>query len=823
MTEDVETKLRNEILELTKRFYKATLKNDKFEPGKTKIHYAGRVYNEEEIRNSVDASLDFWLTAGRYCEQFEKEFAVFMGQKHCALVNSGSSANLVAVSCLTSKLMGKKRLVRGDKVVTVAVGFPTTVNPIFQNGLIPRFVDVELGTYNPTPEAIEDAIDDKTKAIILAHTLGNPFDAERIGKIARDHGIFFIEDCCDAVGSKLNGKSVGTFGDIATVSFYPAHHITMGEGGAVLTSHPILKKAIESFRDWGRSCFPAGMNVSTDKGVVPIETIVIGELVRTHTGKYVPVKETFKRKYSGKIVKIKPTMRPEIVATAEHPFLVKRNREVEWVQAQNLTHDDILLEAIPLARSSDDEQLVWSYKTSYRTKEEQLHRTGDLARLIGYWLAEGSLSSGLKGKSGYKENKYRFYRVDFSFHEDEKEYIEDVICLMQKYFGCSAQQKNAHGTHGIELEFKTRKGYEFFFQFFGRGAKNKHLPSFIMCWPADLTSELIRGYWRGDGSRSFQGFSMHSVSLVLIEQIRELLLRSGILASQWSRKPHQHHSSVVRNLKIESRNELHAMNIYGKNAERFGSLISDNYQAKSRRYYAWIENGYACYPIESIKYGQVSDLPVYNLEVDDASHSYHVNGVAVHNCWCPPGQSNTCGKRFSWKLGELPQGYDHKYIYSDIGYNLKITEMQAAVGVAQLKKLPEFIKKRKDNYDFFVSRLKRFGDKLILPRTISGADPSPFGFIITVGENAGFTKNEIVAHLESKLIETRVLFGGNLTKQPAYMEEKFDVVGNLRNSDRVMNDTFWIGVYPGITSEMREYIVGQICLFIEKNDKKAVE
>jgi len=435
-----ESESRKEILEKVREFYIRFRKApQKFERGKGKVPYAGRIYNETEMQNAVDACLDFWLTYGRYCEKFEAELSKLFDVKYCSLTNSGSSANLLAVSALTSKSLGDLRLKRGDKIITTAASFPTTVNPIFQNGFIPRFIDIEIETYNPSPKMVEAAIDEKTKAIILAHTLGNPFDAEKIAEIAKENGLFLIEDCCDAIGSTLNNKNVGTFGDIATVSFYPAHHITTGEGGAVLTSNPLLKKSIESFRDWGR------------------------------------------------------------------------------------------------------------------------------------------------------------------------------------------------------------------------------------------------------------------------------------------------------------------------------------------------------------------------------------------DCWCPPGKDNSCARRFGWKLGELPYGYDHKYIYSNIGYNLKMLEMQAAIGLAQLGKLSEFIQKRKDNYSFFLSRFSKFPSKLVMPKTIQGAEISPFGFPITIARDAGFGRNEIVTYLESKGIATRMLFGGNLTKQPAYLGENFEVVGNLTNSDMIMTNTFWIGVYPGITEEMRKYIAEEIEAFLERH------
>ncbi|HLD60191.1 MAG TPA: lipopolysaccharide biosynthesis protein RfbH [Candidatus Bilamarchaeaceae archaeon] len=434
MKED--TDIKRAIFNLVKQFYLSKSNKSKFEPGETAIPYAGRVYDEQEIINLVDSSLDFWLTAGKYAQEFEKEFATFFGSKYCLLANSGSSANLLALSALTSKSLGEKRLKKGEKIITVTAGFPTTVNPIFQNGLVPVFLDVELGTYNIDTTLLEEAIDEKTRGIVLAHTLGNPFDLDKITSIAKKHGLYLIEDCCDAVGATFDGKPVGTFGDIATVSFYPAHHMTMGEGGAVLTSKPILKKSIESFRDWGR------------------------------------------------------------------------------------------------------------------------------------------------------------------------------------------------------------------------------------------------------------------------------------------------------------------------------------------------------------------------------------------DCWCQPGESNTCGKRFGWKLGQLPEGYDHKYIYSNIGYNLKVTDMQAAVGLAQLKKLPEFIKKRKENFNYYYQNLKDYEEYFVLPKKHPKADPSPFGFPLTIREGVQFTKNQIVAFLESKKITTRMLFGGNLIRQPAYLDEKYEIIGDLKNSDYIMNNTFWIGVYPGLTNEMRMYVVDQFEKFL---------
>ena len=431
-----EKEIRREIFDKVTELYKLREKQQKFTPGETEINYGGRVYDEKEIVSLVDASLDFWLTAGRFAKQFEKELAKFLGLKYCLLTNSGSSANLLAISALISLKLGERRLKPGDEVITTACGFPTTVNPIIQNNLIPVFLDVDVGSYNIQVDKIEDALSEKTKAIFLAHTLGNPFDLNKVLEICEKYNLWLIEDNCDALGSKYKGRYTGTFGHISTCSFYPAHHITMGEGGAVLTDDPSLRKIILSFRDWGR------------------------------------------------------------------------------------------------------------------------------------------------------------------------------------------------------------------------------------------------------------------------------------------------------------------------------------------------------------------------------------------DCWCEPGHDNTCGKRFGWKLGKLPFGYDHKYIYSHVGYNLKITDMQAAIGVAQLEKLPKFIEVRKKNFEYLYNHFKKYEKYFILPRATDNSEPSWFSFPILIKENVPFTRVDIVNYLEENKIATRMLFGGNLTKQPAYQNVKYRIFGSLKNTDLVMNNLFWIGVYPGITEEILDYIVKVIDRFL---------
>ena len=421
--------LRAQIADLVAQYHTAAFPGKVFVPGQTPVLYAGRVFDAEELLHLVDASLDFWLTTGRFAEQFEKEFAQFCGVRHALLVNSGSSANLLALTTLTSPKLGERRLKPGDEVITVASGFPTTLNPILQNQLVPVFVDVTIPTYNVDVSRLEAALSPRTGAVMLAHTLGNPFDLDAVMEFCRRHDLWLVEDCCDALGSTFRGRKVGSFGNIAAVSFYPAHHITMGEGGCVLTNTPLLKTIAESFRDWGR------------------------------------------------------------------------------------------------------------------------------------------------------------------------------------------------------------------------------------------------------------------------------------------------------------------------------------------------------------------------------------------DCWCAPGKENTCGKRFDWQLGELPHGYDHKYIYSHIGYNLKVTDMQAAVGVAQLKKLPGFIEHRRRNFRALYAGLKDLESVFILPEPTSMSEPSWFGFPLAVRPGALFTREQVIQHLHAAKISTRLLFGGNLIRQPAYRDVPRRQVGDLKNSDFVMNHVFWVGVYPGLTDEMLNYMV----------------
>jgi len=429
--------IRRSIRDSVAEYFTAAFPEKPFIAGESPVSVSGKVFDHTEIQCLVDSALDFWLTTGRFAETFEREFARVMGVRHVLLCNSGSSANLLALSSLTSDRLKDRALRAGDEVLTVAAGFPTTVNPIYQNRLTPVFVDVNLGTYDASIERLAEAIGPRTRAIMMAHTLGNPFDLGAVMELAKKHQLYVIEDTCDAVGATYDGKPVGSFGDLATTSFYPAHHITMGEGGSVLTQSGILKRIIESFRDWGR------------------------------------------------------------------------------------------------------------------------------------------------------------------------------------------------------------------------------------------------------------------------------------------------------------------------------------------------------------------------------------------DCWCTPGTDNTCGRRFDWQLGDLPYGYDHKYVYSHIGYNLKLTDMQAAVGVAQLAKLAQFIAARRANFARLFEGLKQFEDRFVLPVATPRSNPSWFGFALTIRPGARIDRLALTQHLESRKIGTRLLFGGNLMKQPAYSALPRRIVGSLENADVITTNTFWIGVHPGLDDSRIDYMIESIDEFVK--------
>ena len=815
---DDQEKLAQEFTGLISEYYSRSAKPAKFIPGETVIPSSGKMIGIEEIKNGVLAVLEGWLTEGHWTDAFEKAMAGFLGVRYGSLCNSGSSANMLALSALTSPLLKEARLRPGDEVITTAAGFPTTINPIIWNRLVPVFIDVKIGTYVPTIEQIEEAIGPKTKAVMLAHTLGNPWPIHKM----KDHSLWLIEDNCDALGSRLADKFTGTWGHVATQSFYPAHHITTGEGGMVMTSNPRIHKAVESFRDWGRDCAAAGEPIFTKGGVKPIENVIVNDLVFNQNGYFDRVIALTGRA-SRPLKKVKVTLRPEVVVSEGHPFLVWDGRSTEWRRADTLSAGDYLMEKVPLSTDCPP-VLTFEYETEYGLKEFSIKNDLRLARIMGYYAAEGSLATGSKGLSGYKK-RYSFYRTDFTFNSKRKSEVDDLIGLMRTVFGCGAYIRE--GENSISLSFKSRKAFEVLSHLVGRGAKNKNLPVWIIHQSKPYLIEFIKSYWAGDGHIGKKSLSCHSISHTLHEQTRLILLRLGVVASSWKRTPDKHKTARVNGSEIIARSDLYALSIYGQSANIFAKHLGIPPQYPNGANKAKIENGYCYYPVERIE--NAGTGMVYNIEVEN-EHTYHLAGLISHNCWCEPGKENTCGKRFDHDWDHLPHGYDHKYVYSHLGFNFKSTDIQAAIGLAQLERLHAFTRARYDNVNYLWNRMKEVGLErfFIFPESSETAVPSWFGFPLTIRtlegtNNPVMIREELMRFLSDKKIGTRLLFASNYMKQPVFhdvfnsgMLEAFRVVGDLPFTNRIVRDTFWIGCWPGITEEMIEYVISRFLEFTKK-------
>lgn len=811
--------LRSAILDLVGKYYLSTQEEKELT---TKINYAGRVYDQEELINLVSASLDFWLTHGRYCDEFEKNFSETVDTRYSLFVNSGSSANLLAFATLTSPLL-ENYIKRGDEIITVATCFPTTVSPIINFGAVPVFVDIDINTLNIDISKLEQAVSDKTKAVMVAHTLGNPFNVKEVKKFCNKYNLWLISDSCDALGAKFDGLDLSKYSDISTYSLYPAHQIFTGEGGMVCTNDPLLNKIATSIRGWGRECLTAGTAITTDKGIKSIENITVGEYVLGLSGNMKRVSHVFTNT-SKELISIKPRNLKELKCTPNHEIMILRGGEYSWVRADGIKKNDLVVEALP--KSVDQpENLRFNYITLVGKKSFSVVLEPDLFRLMGYWLAEGSLASGLKGKSGYSSSKYKSYRVDFAFNTDELELHSDVIYLMKKYFGVVGTFRRKGVSKGISLSFKTRKGFEFFKQLFGTGASNKKLPEIFVDYSVSGgIHQLIRGLWLGDGSFALgrgrcEQFSINSTSETLLNQVRRILLKYNITGSFTERSIDKHKPSMVGGKWIKAKHVLHGLSMYGENAEKFAILVGSSVSARKRygNGVIFVDN-YVCYPVVKLETTVLTkSVSVYNLEVEE-DNSYHAEGFIVHNCQCSTGQDNKCGKRFSGQYGNLPFGYDHKYVYSHLGYNLEATEMQAAIGLAQLKKLPYFIKTRNINWNKLYNGLKDLSDYFIFLKSEAGAEPSYFGFPITLKNNLRFNRNDITTYLENNNIQTRNVFAGNILSQPCFssLEENKDyrVIGKLPFSDKVCRDTFFVGVYPGLSDDSINYMISKIREFI---------
>lgn len=908
--------LRDNTIAAAVEYYQYKHKSKKpFAPG-DRIPYAGRVFDEKEISNLVDSSLDFWLTTGRYAEEFEKEFSSFLGIRHCSLINSGSSANLLAFMALTSHKLKDKRIKKGDEVITVAAGFPTTIAPIIQFGAIPVFVDVSLPSYNIDYGQLENALSKKTKAVMVAHTLGNPFNVKAVKEFCHKHNLWLIEDNCDSLGSKYlyNGKwqYTGTFGDIATSSFYPPHHMSCSKNTPIPYLDENGKWRLESiekiYQTYANN--PSKIKIVSFDKDNKVNWSTPSAIIKHKIG--------FK-----KMVKIICQHGREVEVTEDHSIFVldeqagtivprraEEIKESDYIVATNnipspsqIEYIDILdhfknknayVSGFPLSNLKyvKNADYRWQFKSRNSLPIKYLKQfdlskdkirlgilqsnkiparipiNNEFCRLIGYFMAEGSYQNGLI----------------FSFNKNEKDLINDVKFISNSLFNLKISVIKA-GENAVNVEINSKNLEIVFKEILGiaHGALNKRIPWVLFHSSPDCIASFVYGYTRGDGSfRKRDGntnsIDVTSASKALLNDFQYLLSRIGINASFYSRNK----AGEKRIGKVVTFSKGNYSLCFSGYIYKNKTIVKQNLKDRNNisvqiplleifRKYISVSKKQTVIAMSRLKKHLKKDDWLYKLMVGDLSFlkvrivkkiDYDANeyvydfsvpqkenfyggflGMFLHNtmgeggavytnslelkkiveslrdwgrdCYCPSGKDDTCRKRFKWKLGELPYGYDHKYIYSHFGYNLKLTDMQAAIGCAQLEKLPGFIEARKKNWKILYDGLHDLSDKLILPEPETNSDPSWFGFLLTVKEGSGITRDQIVKHLESKGIQTRMLFAGNMIKHPCFDEmrnnkEGYRVVSDLRNTDIIMNQTFWVGVYPGMNNSMLEFIIDKI-------------
>ena len=607
---------KEDILKLVAQYITEKHKNKTWTAGKDWVQYAGPYFDDKEYVKAVSTLLDEWLVLGNDAIEFEKRFPAIVGKTHGVVVNSGSSANLLMMAAIISQ----KSWAHKFRVIVPVAGFPTTVNPIIQLGLNPVFVDIDLDTLNLNLDQVEAAAS-KSNVLTFAHVLGNPPNMDRVMEIVNKYHLTLLEDCCDALGSTYNDKPLGSFGRLTSCSFYPAHHITMGEGGFVACNNKEDEAVIRSLREWGRGCFRKGTPINSGECIKTIESLKVGELVTTHNGNNKKITRVFQKEYDGNYYTFNCRLKGNISSTDYHPHLIltPHNNEPEWIESKDIKIGDYFLEKIPIENSSD-QFFTWSYKTLYKEKHEKLKAEPDLMRLIGYWLAEGCANKGLKGKNC----SWYAYTVSFNFNKNESEYVADVNRLMLKYFGVKGFSGRKYFVGNCTATcFKSRKAYEFFICFFNKLSHKKSLPCGMVNWKSTLTNELVNGYWRGDGnySETNNSFRLDGVSFELIEQMRRILLKHGIITSYFNTPKEKRQKNQILNGRIiNAKYDIHTIAAYGKNAELFSNLITHtSIVSKSDKFNAFIANGYVLYPVSSIDIVKINET-VYNLEVDSNYH-----------------------------------------------------------------------------------------------------------------------------------------------------------------------------------------------------------
>lgn len=787
-----------------------------FTPGRDTVYYSGPYWDHKELTVAVSSLLEGkWITSGIEVAKFQSKFSRKFNVKWSHMVNSGSSANLVMITALKKFFNWKDN----DGIIVSPVGFATTIAPIVQNNLKPIFVDIEWPSLNFDLDEVEIALKTKKniKAIFVSPVLGNPPDMDRLKEMSQKYKVLLIGDNCDSLGSKWNGSYLTDFYFSWSSSFYPAHHISTGEGGMISSNDGEFVALCRSISWWGRDCHPAGTSIYINKGVKNIEDIKIGDEVYTHEGNYKRVYDLIQKKYTGELYTIKSKRNEEIKLTKNHPLYVRRGDDYSWILGKDLKIGDFLVQKVP-TNIETPKSLSIEYETMMGDKTFYFEAEPDLFRLIGYWLAEGSTFSGNKGSNGKDRNiqkgKYKGYRVEFAFNENEIEYIDDVSILMKKYFGVSANIRNSKNSKGVSVNFKTRKAYEFFIKYCNKISFNKIIPGEFLHYDNMLLKELIKGFWRGDGSHDFQSVSLSSSSKNLINQFRMILSKFGISPSLLIRTPDKHTNSIVNNKSIEAKHNQYSLVSYGDNAKKWSLMMNEDWKEKEKRknntQYFSHDGKYVLHEIENIDIENVIDLDVYNFEVED-DHSYHANGIVSHNCYCV-GQNNllqngTCGKRFQKWLPEYNGIVDHKYVFSSMGYNLKPLELQGAIGQIQLDKFDEMEVKRYIHKREVHEILEHYIDCIRVIKPVSSlSQPSWFGVpIVCVNQDL---KDRLVEFFEENKIQTRNYFAGNILQHEGYKH-----LGDHRdfpNANETLSHVFFLGCSPTWNSKVISYIT-EVC------------
>lgn len=781
-----------------------------------KVLYSGPYWSEEETISIIESIMTGkWMSAGENVHKFEHAFSKKYNQKASVMLNSGSSANLILITAM-KKYFGWKD---GDEIIVSPVGFPTTIAPIVQNNLVPVFIDIEFETLNFDLDKIKEKISNKTRAIFLSPVLGNTVNIDKLMEIINSTGndsIKLILDSCDSLGSKWKGKYLNEYAFASTFSFYPAHHICTMEGGMVSSNDTEFIKLARSFAWWGRDCFKSDAKIYTKKGIKLIKDIQIGDYVYTHTGNYKKVYDLIQKEYYDDFIKITCYGKEKIICTKTHPLYVLRNGTYQWINASDLKIGDFLLQKVPTDINLIN-NLNFTYKNNNENVKIKVPLEPDIMRLIGYYAAEGYIGKASKGKNKYN---IQSYSVQFSFHKNENKYHEDVIFLMKKYFNTKGNIKYSNKNNGISIFFKSRTAYEFFNKYIGKLSYNKKLPWQFIHLNNDLIKEFIKGYWRGDGSNSDINYSMSTTSETLAEQLKLLLIKFGINSSLTIRYT-DNFKIHPNNPKIIAKHNLYNIVIWRPNAIKFGELINEDLVKKSNRKcknkYFTDDLKYSLHEIKKIDIVYNKKETVYNFEVED-DESYHANGIISHNCYCV-GSANllphgTCGHRFDKWLDNTDCIIDHKYVFNNIGYNLKPLDLQGAIGLEQLKKVDEIDRLRKEHKNRISKIFKDvLGDLVHIPEEIKGSETSWFGVPIIMKDEifdgcamieAKTNKNSLVSHLEAKGIQTRNYFAGNILLHRGY--QYLDDYKNYPNANKVLDEVFFVGCHPSYNEKTFDYI-----------------